>query len=553
MAAVLVLAVAASLGADEPAGAPPPQGADVEARLRRLEELNQRLLEQNETLQDAQRASDARYGDLERRYDELLRQVRPAAAPLPPGLSPPPPYNGLFLGSDIAEAAAPRTPSRFDAEHIPAGESGRSGESPDHTIGLMRRGASGFDVPLKANLGEGFGISSEDDEYQLRIRLLDQTDAKIFIPNNQSPARSGLYIPRVRVYFEGQLSRAFEYEVSLQRSVEGVWDLLDGNANFVFSEGFQLRFGRMLVPYSYAWYDHLEQYFIAPERALFPLNFGLSRSAGLEAHGSLREGRLEYAVGLFDGHLTGLADDNTIRDGVGYLNARPFLHSERFPALRYLNVGLSGFIGQQVQAQRFLPLRTSLQSSENDEAAQGASTVFFETEDDVFGFGSRSAAAIHLAWYWRGLSVESEIQATRFQVLKAGLPYQPTVPVAGGHVTASYFLTGEHVTGRGPLSPLRPFDPFHGHHGPGAVEFYGRYSQLGLGETVFEQGLANPDDWTRNIYMTDVGLNWYLNKYLKIYVDWQHSNFGSPVLMNPRTGDHSRFADLFWIRCQIYY
>ena len=136
--------------------------------------------------------------------------------------------------------------------------------------------------PLRASLGDGFTFKSEDDEYQLRLRVLDQTDFKDFIPNNQIPASSGLYIPRVRVYFEGQLTRLFQYEVSIQRSVDGLWDLLDGNVNFRPDQRFQVRFGRMLVPYSYDWYDHLEQYFITPERALFPLNFGIARSAGLE-------------------------------------------------------------------------------------------------------------------------------------------------------------------------------------------------------------------------------------------------------------------------------
>ena len=53
--------------------------------------------------------------------------------------------------------------------------------------------------------------------------------------------------------------------------------------------------------------------------------------------------------------------------------------------------------------------------------------------------------------------------------------------------------------------------------------------------------------------MTDIGFNWYLTRYIKIYIDWQHSMYGSPVLLNPSTGVHSRDNDLFWIRCQLYY
>jgi phosphate-selective porin OprO and OprP len=30
--------------------------------------------------------------------------------------------------------------------------------------------------------------------------------------------------------------------------------------------------------------------------------------------------------------------------------------------------------------------------------------------------------------------------------------------------------------------------------------------------------------------MVDVGFNWYLNKFVKVYFDWDHAIFGTPVL-----------------------
>ena len=270
------------------------------------------------------------------------------------------------------------------------------------------------------------------------------------------PPRSGLYVPRVRVYFEGRLTRPFEYTVSLQRSVDGNWDLLDGFLNFRFSDAFQVRFGRTLVPYSYDWYDHLEQYFITPERGLFPLNFGLSRAAGVLAHGDLREGRLQYAVGGFDGHAVGVADDNNIRDAVGYLNLRPFVQSEQWPGLRHLNLGGSIFGGKQIVPQQPLPLRTSLQSSENAAAASAASATFLEFLPGVSPLGNRAAGALHLAWYHRQLSLESEWQAGRFQFYKLGHPGLTNLSVRGFHTTLGYFLTGETVIDRVHCDPLAP-------------------------------------------------------------------------------------------------
>ena len=74
---------------------------------------------------------------------------------------------------------------------------------------------------------------------------------------------------------------------------------------------------------------------------------------------------------------------------------------------------LSGFLGQQVSPLHPLPLRTSLQSSENDEAAQAASSVFLNYNDTTAEFGGRSATALHLAWYAGGLSFEAEWQGGR--------------------------------------------------------------------------------------------------------------------------------------------
>jgi len=502
-------------------------------RLDALEAINREILQRLDRSEAERKKSEDRYRALEQKYDVLLKRL--VSEGTPPSEDRERPAN---------DAPDPEPPAVEDGPNrLPGG----------HGLESLEDEVEEEEWPLRASFNEGFAVKSLNDEYQLRFRVLDQTDFKNFVPGDQFPARSGLYIPRVRIYFEGQLTRLFEYEVSIQRSVEGVWDLLDGNVNINPDRRFQMRFGRMLVPYSYDWYDHLEQYFITPERALFPLNFGLSRSAGLMAHGRVFDERLQYAVGGFDGHLTGLADNNTTRDAVGYLNLKPFLTSERYPLLRDLNLGVSGFLGRQVSPVEPLPLRTSLQSSDNDEAARSASSIFLDYRDDAAAFGGRSASAAHLACYGAGFSFEAEIQGSRDHFIRKGLNSTVSVPVRGGHATLSYFVTGEKVRGRTMVTPLRPFDPVRNSWGPGAIELFARYSHLSVGETVFSAGIANPDEWTREISLTDIGLNWYLTRYIKIYFDWQHSAYGSPVLLNPAKDLYSLTNDLFWIRGQLYY
>lgn len=534
-------------------GAGTASDADIEARLERLEALNRRLMEQYEAVLERSEEQEQRYRDLETKYQSLINRLESRAddaavpagsnaalerAPSEGALPDPPVPDGRtpVLGARPREFAALSRSALERRRRIPGGDIGGEGS-----------------IPLRADLGEGFGLRSRDDEFELRLRVLNQVDAKFFAPNDLFPARSGLYIPRTRVYFEGRLTRPFEYEVSLQRGVDGIFDLLDANLNMVFAEWFQIRFGRTLVPYSYDWYDHLEQFFITPERALFPLNFGLSRQAGILLHGRFNEGRFQYAMGGFDGRIDGLADNNTTRDAVGYFNWRPFLNTARDERWGGLNLGGSIAGGLSVLPTELLPLRNSIQATENDEAAAAASISFLEFEEGVAGFGDRFQGALHTAYYGGGWSLEAEAQAGTFQFLKPGLPIRPKVPVLGYHVTAAYFLTGEEVRDRSVVHPLRPYDPFQGQYGPGAIEPFARFSQLSLGDEVFKFGLVDPEKWTNNAFMTDVGFNWYLNRYVKIYFDWQHTFFGSPVELNALTGKRSRVSDLFWIRFQVWF
>ena len=53
--------------------------------------------------------------------------------------------------------------------------------------------------------------------------------------------------------------------------------------------------------------------------------------------------------------------------------------------------------------------------------------------------------------------------------------------------------------------------------------------------------------------MVDLGVNWYPNRWVKFYLDWQHAAFGSPVLVNEAKGIFGRSTDLFWVRCQVYF
>jgi len=127
------------------------------------------------------------------------------------------------------------------------------------------------------------------------------------------------------------------------------------------------------------------------------------------------------------------------------------------------------------------------------------------------------------------------------------------LPFEGYMLQASYFLTGERLTRRvNVVRPRRDFRIRDGRiTGPGAVEVYARYADLNLGKNVFTAGLADPNLWSNEAYTVDLGLNWYLNFYTKIYLDWQHAGFGRPVSSRP--GGWERNTNLFWLRFQLFF
>ena len=76
-------------------------------------------------------------------------------------------------------------------------------------------------------------------------------------------------------------------------------------------------------------------------------------------------------------------------------------------------------------------------------------------------------------------------------------------------------------------------------------------SDLQLGSQVFSGGIANPAPWSNRANATDVGVNWYLNHYVRFYFDWQHAMFGSPVFLSDSKS--TRHEDLFWFRTQVFF
>jgi phosphate-selective porin OprO/OprP len=409
-------------------------------------------------------------------------------------------------------------------------------------------------LPLTASFGPGFRLETSDDEFRFNVHLESQIEGRVWAPENRLPPGSGIngiYLPRQRIFFDGNITKKIEYELSINRGLGNI-NILNAYINLHFDDRFQLRLGRFFTPLNYDQYAISNYWLLTPERSPFTTNVGLNRQIGVKAWGYLWDERIDYAAGFFNGSRNSFENPNGAMDFVGFFNARPFQGSESFPLLEFLNVGTSVAYGRQDQAP--VPAAFRIGAGSPDANIPGAATVpFLILNPGVVERGERLVGSVHAAYFYKGLSLIGEWQYGYGSYALPAHTSSTRVPFSGYYVAGGYFLTGEHVERRTRVYPLRPLVPTARaqNRGLGAWELAGRVSRLGLGDEVFTGGFADPSLWSDSVTTTELGMNWYWNEYIKIYTFWLHGQFGDPIQSRP--GIFQETADMFWLRFQLYY
>ena len=557
----------------------------MEARFRKLEDR----------YEATERRHAEEYRALSEKYESLRNRVGPEAG-VSGGTEGPAP-------SGRTESSAPsgRTGGSAPAGRGAEGTSGRTSNSPSgpnarERSGIDAQGADGRThvrekassnknkSPAKVQFDEGIEFSSEDDEFKLNFHNLTQAEFRSFPSQDQGQLKDQFFIPRQRWYFTGQATKNVEFYTVINRGY-GALDLLDAFLTLNISQTLtnraateagsgaqgadgrttvdrargsdpQVRFrvGRMKTPYLYEYFSIAEGDLIAPERSIYAGNLAGNRQDGAMLLGDILQDRVGYAAGIFNGPRRSFQDNNSDKDLFFYLNTRPFLQSESLPALKYLNLGGSVNGGYEHNPTQPTVFTTANDETSSNATASSLSPAFLTLNNNVMEEGKRVQYAGHLAYFYKSFMLLGEYGGGTAGYGFSGKPNSTTqIPLQGYMVQASYFLTGEQLTRRvNVVHPLNDFGFKDGKFGFGAFEVHGRFSELDLGKQLFAAGFADPNLWSNRASATDVGMNWYLNYFTKIYFDWQHAFYGNPVT----TGSSNRFmstTDLFWLRFQVFF
>ena len=393
----------------------------------------------------------------------------------------------------------------------------------------------------KISIGQqGFLFGSANGNYALQIRGTLQVDSRTFFDNAASPANDGLLLRRVRPIVQGTVFRDFDFLFLPDFAPSAGPQIFDAYMNYRYSPELQFQAGKYRVPVG------LE--LLQPDRdtlfnerslvtALVP-----NRDVGFELHGDFLGGRVSYAAGVFNGTSDGANSSNVDFSNdhafAGRLFFEPFKPATA-AALRGFGFGVAG---------------TYETMSTTNTAGLPATTggtlpgYFTDGQQQFFAYNPADKAVVvadQNHWrlspqayhYYGPFGLMGEYVISDQKVKRTGVaPFSSArLENTAWEVSASWVLTGEDAAYAGGVVPRRPFNPAEG--GWGALQLVGRYAELDIDPAAFPS-FADPKASAHSAEAWSVGLNWYLNRNVRINGSFSHTTFeggGGPGTSAPAT------------------
>ncbi len=371
-----------------------------------------------------------------------------------------------------------------------------------------------------ANAKDGFSLKSADGQYSLKLRGYAQADGRFFASDAAGAIPNNFLLRRARPILEVTVGQYFGFRI-MPDFGGGQVALMDAYWEGKFDPAFSVRAGKFKPPIGYERLQSATDINFA-ERGL-PTNLAPSRDIGLQVGGEVSAGTFEYQVGIFNGATDLASADGDLNDSKD-LAARVFVQPFKEGTLRGLGFGISGSTGveqgsatatdlagyRSASQQTFFRYRTDLVVPENTVIAQGR----------------RSRLSPHAYLGLGSFGLLGEYVVNRQEVLRGATA--ATLTHRAWQASGSYFLTGEDAGFRS-LTPKKPFDLKAGTFG--AIELAARYGELDIDDDAFPV-FANPTSAASKAKGLGLGVNWHLNKQIKILVSYEHTTFdgGGPAL-----------------------
>jgi phosphate-selective porin OprO and OprP len=366
-------------------------------------------------------------------------------------------------------------------------------------------------VPRVTVGASGLSVASADTNFMIALHGLLQVDNRSFFDDGGIVGNDGFILRKVRPILQGTLFRDFDFLFAPDFGGSSPV-IQDAYLNYRYRPWLQVRGGKFKTPVG------LEQLQPDPatlfnERAL-PTGLTPNRDIGFQLWGEVEGGKLAYAAGVFNGvgdgrnNTTG-SDFEDHREVAGRLWLQPFKGSKS-KALQGFGFGVGGSYG-------FLSPTNTLGLTAGY-LTDGQQT-FFVYSSGVTALGNHWRVSPQGYYYFGPFGFMGEYVISDQQVSSNAI--SANLQHTGWEVSASWMLTGEDSAYTG-VTPKHPFDPRNGKWG--AFQLVARYAELDIDNDTFPR-FANPAASASAAQAWSAGLNWYLNKNVRVAASFSRTTF----------------------------
>src|SRR5208282_1675202 len=406
------------------------------------------------------------------------------------------------------------------------------------------------ELPAVAVNAQGLTVTSPDKAFTLRIHGIVQADGQFYTNGDDKKAPGGVtsstfILNRVRPIVEGTVFSSYDYHIEPDFG-QGKAVLQDGWLNAHPYQEAQLMIGKFKSPFGI---ERLQQdsNLLFIQRGL-TTNLIPNRDLGVESHGDLFDRALTYQLALLNGVPNNTAsvdaDTNDAKDFVGRLFALPFKDSG-IALVKGLGVGFAGSYGDE-------------RGSSLSKYVSAGQSTWFSYASSASGVSGVSAAGPRYryspqGYYYAGPFglLADYVDDTQRLVLDTAKSYTTgtgksktmhkytaedyeTFANHAWQVQAGFILTGEDESYYG-VKPARNFNPAEG--GWGAWEIKARVGGLGVDDDIFKDKFASTTASAETATEYGGGINWYLNRNLKLDFEYLWTAFYKGASHGDRPGE----------------
>jgi phosphate-selective porin OprO/OprP len=384
--------------------------------------------------------------------------------------------------------------------------------------------------PLVGAGADGFYLRSPDKAFDIRFRGYAQLDQRLFVEGDESQTDTFIF-RRVRPIVEGTIGNVVDFRI-MPDFANSTLVLQDAWMNLKYLPQANLMAGKFKAPFGIERLQSATNLLFV-ERAL-PTQLVPNRDLGLMVHStSLLEGALQYQVAFMNGVTDGGSAESDTADGKDVLARvfyQPFQNSTQ-EWLAGLGVGVAVDYGA-TEAGTPSAYRTTGQAT------------FFSYASGTTLADDHVRYSPQLTYYWGPFGLMGEYVSSSQGLTRLGK--QETFDNDAWQLAASYVLTGENASYKG-VVPREDFAPSNGKWG--AWEVKARVHELDVDSDAFDLGFADPALSAESAKAWGLGLNWYMNRWVKVALDFERTTFDGGA---PAGGDRSP-ESVFLVRWQLAY